>query len=43
MRLPAACGVALLLAGCHPVGPDYKVPDDALVNAPTATGAFVGS
>lgn len=31
------------LVGCHPVGPDYKVPDDALVNAPAATGVFVGT
>lgn len=41
--LPLLAGGALVLAGCHPVGPDYKVPDEALVNAPTATGAFVGS
>jgi len=33
---------ALSLTGCHPVGPDYKVPDNALANAPTANGAFVG-
>jgi len=31
------------LTGCHPVGPDYKVPDKALANAPAANGAFVGS
>jgi multidrug efflux system outer membrane protein len=31
----------LLLAGCT-AGPDYHVPDHALVNAPTATGAFAG-
>jgi NodT family efflux transporter outer membrane factor (OMF) lipoprotein len=34
---------ALLLAGCHPVGPDYHLPDEALSKVPTATGAFVGS
>jgi NodT family efflux transporter outer membrane factor (OMF) lipoprotein len=34
---------ALSLTACHPVGPDYKVPDDALVNAPTATSGFVGA
>jgi NodT family efflux transporter outer membrane factor (OMF) lipoprotein len=33
---------ALSLTACHPVGPDYKVPDNALVAAPTATGGFVG-
>jgi multidrug efflux system outer membrane protein len=33
----------LSLTACHPVGPDYKVPDAALVNAPTATGGFVGA
>ncbi|HEX4507041.1 MAG TPA: TolC family protein, partial [Alphaproteobacteria bacterium] len=43
MRLRLALAAALLLTGCHPVGPDYKVPDEALVNAPTAAGAFVGS
>jgi outer membrane protein, multidrug efflux system len=43
MRLRLALAAALLLTGCHPVGPDYKVPDEALVNTPTATGAFVGS
>lgn len=30
------------LTGCHPVGPDYHVPDAALVNAPAAAGGFVG-
>jgi NodT family efflux transporter outer membrane factor (OMF) lipoprotein len=34
---------ALSLTGCHPVGPDYKVPDAALLNVPTATGTFVGA
>jgi multidrug efflux system outer membrane protein len=43
MRLPMALAGLLLLAGCHPVGPDYNVPDEALVNAPAATGAFVGA
>ncbi|HTJ64450.1 MAG TPA: TolC family protein [Alphaproteobacteria bacterium] len=44
MRLaPLLVGGVLILAGCHPVGPDYKLPDEAVVNAPTASGAFVGS
>jgi NodT family efflux transporter outer membrane factor (OMF) lipoprotein len=34
---------ALGLAGCHPVGPDYTIPDNAIVKAPAATGAFVGT
>ena len=32
--------LCLALAGCE-VGPDYKLPDDATVNAPAAQGAFV--
>jgi NodT family efflux transporter outer membrane factor (OMF) lipoprotein len=36
-------GGSLVLAGCHPVGPDYKLPDEALINAPSAAGGFVGS
>ncbi len=31
------------LAACHPVGPDYTVPDKALVNAPAATGVLIGA
>lgn len=33
--------VLLLLAGCATVGPDYKVPEQALVNSPDAQGEFV--
>jgi len=44
LRGPAlAAFAALSLTACHPVGPDYKVPDNALVAAPTATGGFVGA
>jgi NodT family efflux transporter outer membrane factor (OMF) lipoprotein len=42
-RTTLAVLAALALTGCHPVGPDYKVPDKALVNAPTANGAFVSA
>ncbi len=42
-RATLAISAALLLCGCHPVGPDYKVPDNALVNAPTANAGFVGA
>ena len=38
-----AAFAGLSLTACHPVGPDYHVPDAALVNAPTATGGFVGA
>jgi NodT family efflux transporter outer membrane factor (OMF) lipoprotein len=34
--------LAILLAGCTTVGPDYHVPDAAIVRAPTAQGAFAG-
>jgi multidrug efflux system outer membrane protein len=34
---------ALSLTACHPVGPDYHLPDAAISNAPTATGSFVGA
>jgi multidrug efflux system outer membrane protein len=33
----------LSLAACHPVGPDYSLPDTAVSNAPTATGTFLGA
>jgi multidrug efflux system outer membrane protein len=42
MRPMLVAFAALSLSACHPVGPDYHVPDAALVNAPTAAGAFVG-
>jgi NodT family efflux transporter outer membrane factor (OMF) lipoprotein len=32
---------AVLLAGCAVVGPDYHVPEAAVVNAPGAQGAFI--
>ncbi len=32
---------ALLLAGCKTVGPDYRVPEQAAINAPEAQGAFL--
>lgn len=36
-----ALSLLSLLAGCAEVGPDYKVPDNAVVNAPEANGSFV--
>ncbi len=35
----ASLGLALLLCGCT-VGPDYKLPKSAIINAPDAQGAF---
>ena len=36
-------GVSLLLVDACTVGPNYRVPDRALVKSPAATGAFAGS
>ncbi|SMF48747.1 efflux transporter outer membrane subunit [Pseudogulbenkiania subflava] len=43
-RLSALVSLALLggLTACTTVGPDYRVPDNALVRAPSANGAFIG-
>lgn len=40
--LPLA-GVSLLLVNACTVGPNYRVPDHALVRSPAATGPFVGT
>jgi multidrug efflux system outer membrane protein len=32
-----------ILAGCTTVGPDYKLPAQAVINAPAAQGRFVGA
>lgn len=39
----ALAGSLLTLAACSTVGPDYKLPDEAKVNAPGAQGRFVGA
>ena len=36
-----AAALLIALAGCTEVGPDYKTPANAVVNAPEANGAFV--
>jgi NodT family efflux transporter outer membrane factor (OMF) lipoprotein len=41
MKRGLACAAALL-AGCA-VGPDYQRPQDAVINAPAANGAFAGA
>ncbi|MFX1766835.1 efflux transporter outer membrane subunit [Paraburkholderia sp. A1RI-2L] len=40
-RAVAAVAISVLLAACAEVGPDYKVPPQALVNAPVAQGTFI--
>jgi len=42
-RAALASLATLALGACHPVGPDYAVPDNAIVNAPSATGSLVGA
>ncbi|UPG90381.1 efflux transporter outer membrane subunit [Luteibacter aegosomaticola] len=37
----SALAAALVAAGCTTVGPDYKVPDNAMVKDPRANGAFL--
>jgi hypothetical protein len=40
MVKPAPLGLAVLLGGCAVVGPNYHVPDSAMVKAPAAQGAL---
>jgi outer membrane protein, multidrug efflux system len=42
-RTLALAGSLLALAACTTVGPDYKLPDEAKINAPTAQGPFLGA
>ncbi|HEY9191542.1 MAG TPA: TolC family protein, partial [Methyloversatilis sp.] len=35
--------MTLALGACTTVGPDYRLPDKAAINAPAARGAFVGA
>ena len=39
----AAVAALLAAAACAPVGPNYRLPDKALINAPEAQGRFVGA
>ena len=41
MRVMCVAALCVTMAACAEVGPDYKVPPQALVNAPAANGAFV--
>jgi len=41
LRTTAIAALCIVLAACAEVGPDYRVPSNALVNAPAANHAFV--
>ncbi|MBN3789579.1 TolC family protein [Burkholderia sp. Ac-20353] len=41
LRKTVAAALCIALAACAEVGPDYRVPPDALVNARAANGAFI--
>lgn len=43
LKTLAVASSLLALAACTTVGPNYKLPEDAKVNAPTAQGAFMGA
>jgi outer membrane protein, multidrug efflux system len=43
LKTLAVASALLALAACTTVGPNYKLPEDAKVNAPTAQGAFMGA
>ena len=43
LRTLALAGSLLALAACTTVGPNYKLPEQAKINAPTAQGAFMGA
>lgn len=43
LKALAVASALLVLAACTTVGPTYKLPEDAKVNAPTAHGAFMGA
>jgi NodT family efflux transporter outer membrane factor (OMF) lipoprotein len=43
LRTLALASSLLALAACTTVGPNYKLPDEAKINAPAAQGAFMGA
>jgi multidrug efflux system outer membrane protein len=43
LRGLAVAGSLLALTACAAVGPNYKLPEEAKINAPTAQGAFIGA
>lgn len=42
-RAALAAAVLTALAGCTTVGPDYRVPPDAVVNRPGVAATFLGA
>lgn len=43
LRALALAGSLLALAACTTVGPNYRLPPEAKINAPTAQGPFIGA
>jgi len=43
MKLRRWISLLALLSGCHPVGPDYQVPEKAIVKSPAALAPFSAS
>ncbi len=43
LRTLAVAGSLLALTACTTVGPDYKLPEQAKINVPTAQGPFLGA
>ena len=43
MRGLALFALVAILGGCTTVGPDYHLPEKALINAPATRGQFVGA
>lgn len=43
LKTLAVASSLLALAACTTVGPNYKLPEEATINAPTAQGAFMGA
>lgn len=43
LKALAVAGSLLALTACTTVGPNYKLPDEAKINAPTAQGPFLGA
>lgn len=43
LKVLAVAGSLLALAACTTVGPNYKLPEEAKINAPAAQGSFLGA
>lgn len=42
-RTALSCSLALILAGCAAVGPDYVVPDEAVIQRPGAAAPLINA